>query len=162
MNDFSVSKPLLVGTVTSISSLTALEPKWRAHEARCQCSFFLSWSWRGPWLRTVQWHCSLQLYECRDGTELVALGILGEKTITRRKTFRSHTLSLNEVGGADPDMFIEYNGLLTQPGYQSSALQQWIEDLAVIDHAWDELRLSHTPSELVHSLRTDRLRALAD
>lgn len=146
----------LTGVFVPLKSPATIEPKWRALEVLADCSFFLSWSWIGTWLRLVANRTSLLLYECRHGDELVALGVVSGDLVRRRKLFRSRTFSLNEAAQSDLNVFIEYNGLLARSGYEAPALEQFIGDLARHDRGWDELRLTNLPQRQWATLKTLR------
>lgn len=144
----------LIGTFEPLGSLDALESRWRELESHSNCSFFLSWSWIGAWIRLVQQHISLRLYVCRRDGATVALAVISEVTATRRRLFRTNTIAINEVSRADFNVFIEYNGLLTLPGLETTALQQFVSDLDACSDYWDELQITNVPSDSWLPLKT--------
>ena len=149
----------LSGVFLPIRSPETIEHEWRAIEALADCSFFLSWSWIGAWLRLVAPHTSLLLYECRQADDLVALGIVSENIVRRRKLFRSRTLSLNETTQPELNVFIEHNGLLVRSGYEEAALPQFIEDAGNLNKEWDEINLTNIPQQRWASLDPQRISA---
>ncbi|HEX3992440.1 MAG TPA: GNAT family N-acetyltransferase [Acetobacteraceae bacterium] len=100
-------------TVSGVPDFAALEAKWRDLETRSNASFFQSWTWTGCLVE--QRFASPVLVEARENGRTVALALfnrVGEK------------LYLGESG--DPaldDIFIEYNGVLTEAGGEAALTQ---------------------------------------
>lgn len=147
----------LRGNFREVGTSTALEAQWRTLEAESNCSFFVSWSWIGPWLRLTQRNSSLFVYECYEGSELVALAIIADYSIRRRKLLRSRTIALNEVRRSGLDMCIEYNGVLARKGYELRAFRQLVADLARELRHWDEFQLTNVEDHLLRGVNCEQL-----
>ncbi|MDB6063080.1 MAG: protein involved in cellulose biosynthesis (CelD)-like protein [Verrucomicrobiaceae bacterium] len=145
------------GSFSALDSIETLEREWRALEPLSDCSFFLSWSWIGAWLQIVSAHTSLSIYRCYFKGELIALAVVGNDTIKRRHFFKSTMVTLNESCKHHLNMFIEYNGLLTQRGHETAALNHFIFDLNNSLFDWNELRLTNVPKAAYDSVDQQRL-----
>lgn len=156
MTDASDTRSLR-GTFQEIGSLAAREAQWRALEAQADCSFFVSWSWIGPWLRLIRGHVSLLVYECHEGDDLIALAVIARHTVRRRKVFESRTISLNELRRSGFDMCIEYNGMLARKGQERRALQQLVTDAVRALGDWDELQLTNVRDDELQGLSLEHL-----
>lgn len=145
------------GHLVPLGEMEVLEARWRALEAESDCSFFLTWSWIGPWLRLQLNRTQLFLYEChRDGL-LIALAIVCFDTTVRHLFFRSKTISLNECPRESYRMFIEYNGLLVRSGHETAIMDQFVADVCASNPDWDEIRLPNVPEKLVRTTRAQQL-----
>lgn len=152
---------MIRATQEPLPPIDALEPRWRALEARADGSFFLSWTWIGSWLRATG--ARPDLVGVRDGAGdeigLALFGLAPEK----RRLGRPRTLRLNESGDADRDrMFIEYNAPL-------AARDREMDVAAAIAHLlarrrdWRVLRLSGVTDDcLLTGMVPVRRRILAD
>lgn len=108
-----------------IADPAALEPRWRALEARAgeRASFFLGWGWIGNWLEALRAAgiALPQLVAVFDGGREVALATLGHGRL-RRRFGAVPALWLNQCGDPVGDRpFVEYNGLLCAPGLEEAA-----------------------------------------
>lgn len=133
-----------------LTCINELESTWRALESEADCSFFVSWSWIGPWLNLPHRPTDLRLYRSYAGDTLVALAILHSDTYYRRRIFRSKTISLNEALDNAFNMVIEYNGLLVRRGHEENAYPQLMQVLQ--QENWDEIKVSHVPYRIYQSL----------
>jgi len=115
-----------------------VEAVWCSLEASSDNSnFFLSWAWIGAWLRTYQ--PKVSLLELSAQGEVVALGLFIHKRQTRHGLLSSRTLRLHQTGCEQEDqIWIEYNGLLCAPGYESAAALATLDFFQQQDD-WDEL-----------------------
>ncbi|MFT3929893.1 MAG: GNAT family N-acetyltransferase [Spongiibacteraceae bacterium] len=129
--------------LTPISNVKDLESTWRALEPEADGSFFVSWSWIGPWLNLPHRPSNLCVFQSYAGDTLVALAILHSDTHYRRRVFRSKTVSINEALDETFNMVIEYNGLLVRRGHEENAYRQLMSVLA--QESWDEIKVSHVP-----------------
>lgn len=130
-------------TLTRITDIGTLADEWRELETNADASFFISWSWIGPWLHmALSAHVELYLYRCQQCNETIALGLLSRATVTRRKLFRTTILALNEVRLNNLDMIIEYNDLLIRRSFEQEVRARFINDLLSSPIKWDELMLS--------------------
>src|SRR5690606_22891750 len=76
-------------TLVRIDSNMCIAEEWRTLEQAADCSFFISWSWIGPWLdMALRADTELYLYRCLEADQTVALAILSRTKVTRKKIFR--------------------------------------------------------------------------
>ena len=143
MRGTSTQTPPYRSELIPIVSTQELEAKWRNLEADADCSFFLSWSWIGPWLQLPHAPADLYLFQCHADDTLVALAIVHNGVIYRRRVLRSRTLSINEALDGAFNMVIEYNGVLVRNGHEAHAYEQLMAALS--QENWDEFRLSQAP-----------------
>ena len=153
-----IAPPLYQGRFRSLDDIDNLESRWRSLEGCSDCSFFVSWSWIGPWLRLVREHTALSVYECCLDGAIVAMAIVCKEAIKRRVFFRTNTITMNDSSHDHLNMFIEYNGLLARQGHESAVLHQFINDLNSSDSDWDELYFTNMPSDSLASLDTTALK----
>jgi CelD/BcsL family acetyltransferase involved in cellulose biosynthesis len=126
-------------TLTPIDSIDVLEREWRVIERSDHISFFQSWEWIGSLLDTLPDSLRPLVVRVTSAERLVALGLLARGRAHRRGVIRSRTLHLNETGVPEYDgITLEHNGLLTEPGFEESALHAVIEYLSRRND-WDEL-----------------------
>jgi len=133
-----------MSTVTAsdeaLPPLDALEPRWRALEARADASFFLSWTWIGSWLRATGARPDLVSVRSEEGEEigLALFGLAREP----RKLGRPRTLRLNESGDPEADrVFIEYNAPLAAREHEEEVTAA-LAHLLARRRDWRVLRLS--------------------
>jgi len=101
MIDIELSRPDLAG----------LGPRWRALEARANCSFFQSWTWTGC-LAAERYSSPVLLVASEHGRDKV-LGLFNRRSVLPELV----CLWLGESGDRTLDsIFIEHNGLLTEEG----------------------------------------------
>jgi CelD/BcsL family acetyltransferase involved in cellulose biosynthesis len=87
-----------------VTDFIALGERWRALEARADCSFYQSWTWTGC-LAEQRFPDPVLLEATQDG-DTVALALFN------RRRFLRQTLLLGETGDAVHDSpYIEYNGV---------------------------------------------------
>ena len=96
--------------VTSgVRDFAALGVKWRELEARCNASFFQSWTWTG--CLAEERFSDPVLVEAREHGRIVALALFNQ---------RGGTLHLGESGDKALDcVFIEFNGVLAEAGQEA-------------------------------------------
>ena len=106
----------IVYTVESIGALDELERDWRRLEDVASPSFFLSWNWIGTLLETVPATARPRLLRGAVDGQTVALAVLGDAEIRRRRVVRARRWILNATGDRRLDcIFLEHNGLLAVP-----------------------------------------------
>lgn len=90
----------------------ALPAQWQALEARADATFYLSWGWIGAWVAEAG--APDHVLVGRAVGEIVCLGLLRRRRLTRHGFVRSRAILLHETGAEDEDViFIEHNGFLT-------------------------------------------------
>ncbi|KAA0592565.1 CelD/BcsL family acetyltransferase involved in cellulose biosynthesis [Azospirillum lipoferum] len=96
-----------------LPSIPELARAWTELEGRSDSSFFLSWSWIGPWLAQMPDGIEPQLLVAFQGDELVGLAVLCPRLRRRFGLLSSRCWMLHETGDRSYDrLFMEYNGIL--------------------------------------------------
>ncbi len=126
-----------------ITAAPNLEARWRTLEADASGSFFLSWSWIGPWLQLPHNTAELRIFQCFAGDTLIALAVVHNGVHYRRRVLPSKTVSINDALDGAFNMVIEYNGVLARSGYEAPACEQLMSALS--RENWDEFKLSQAP-----------------
>jgi len=147
----------LAGSITPVLSVEAVEPVWRALEARSRSHFFLSWTWIGSWLRLVRDTTPVWLFECRHGDRTVALALLTRFRGRRlKRSLPSTQVLLNEFLADGYNMVMAYNGLLAEPGMEQRAWDCFLDAARKWDEAWDEISLGSLPDGELPATPDDR------
>ncbi|MEM8948127.1 MAG: GNAT family N-acetyltransferase [Pseudomonadota bacterium] len=108
-----------------------LASMWQDLEARSDTSFFLSWTWIGTWLATID--CKPHLVTARLDGDVVGLGLVHARLKTRHRLLAVRTLFLNQTGDDDQDVItIEYNDFLADRRCQDRVRQACLRFL--VDH----------------------------
>ncbi|WP_052710285.1 GNAT family N-acetyltransferase [Azospirillum thiophilum] len=125
----------VAGTAIEIS-LQPLPPEavlagmWTELESRSDSSFFLSWTWIGPWLALMPTGVEPQLLVARRDGETVGLALLCPRLRRRFGLLRSRRWMLHETGDRSYDrLFMEYNGILADRRFAdevTAAALQWL------------------------------------
>lgn len=103
-------------SIERIGALADLEREWRRLEDEVAPSFFLSWNWVGTLLELVPPEAKPRLLRGTEAGQTVALAVLGNAAIRRRRFIRARRWVLNATGDPALDcVYIEYNGLLAKP-----------------------------------------------
>ena len=133
----SQSRSLYV-TLAPLPGLEEVERDWRALESRSDRSFFISWGWIGAWLGALPSSIRPELLRVWSQGRIVAVGVLVPRLLRRHGVFLSRALFLNSTGHPDLDaLTIEYNGLLTERGFERAAARACVEFL-LSRGDWDE------------------------
>lgn len=119
-------------SVCSVMDLAALERKWRDLEARCNPSFFQSWTWTG---------CLVEerfpdpvLVEARENGRTVALALFNR---------RRRTLVLGQTGDPALDcIYIEFNDVLAEAGREAGLTAACLRAARAGCAGWPALALS--------------------
>ena len=115
-------------TLERLPPLAEVERDWRDLEGRSDRSFFMSWSWMGAWLGALPSHVRPELLRVESQGRIVALGVLVGRLIRRHGVFLSRALFLNSTGDPHLDeLTIEYNGLLSERGFEREAARGCVE-----------------------------------
>lgn len=130
---------------SSVSAVRLLDPfaeralvqeLWEPLAEACRSSYFLSWPWVENWLATLPPTTALQLLVVGHGSDVIAAGFVGRRTMVRNRLLPTRARFLNATGHLEIDeICIEHNRLLTRDG---SGLRQFVDALP---GAWDELFL---------------------
>lgn len=140
----------------SVDDLESVGIEWRDLEARADGSFFLSWSWMGPWARLMVERTAVKLLQCRAEGRTIGLAFLTRRRVTHgRGLIRATQLQLNMWDAPGCDMIIEYNGILCERGRERECWAAFAEVLQVFPRRWDELAIrSLTPEQRSHARAT--------
>ena len=93
--------------------LPVLAQIWTDLEARSDSSFFLSWTWIGPWLSQMPAGIEPRLLVARRGSDVVGLAVLCPRRRRRLGLLPGRCWMLHETGDRGYDrLFMEYNGIL--------------------------------------------------
>lgn len=115
-----ISPPLVAarsrGLIVRLSALPpreALAREWRALEKRARTSFFVSWSWIGPWLSTLPDHIKPQLVRAVRCDQLMGLAVVVNAPIRGLPLPFGRAAWLHATGQPMLDgITIEHNGFL--------------------------------------------------
>lgn len=122
----------------------ALEPMWRALEARADPPMFLGWAWIGAWIATLDE--TPLLLEGRADDQVVLLAVLRRATRRPFPGARVRSLHLQNTGDESRDVItIEYNGFLIDPAHPEAA----VAALGfLLGRHGDELHLRNMPTPI--------------
>lgn len=124
-----------------LSDIPALGRDWQLLEQKAEISFFLSWHWIGTWLEVYQPQVLVLRTENADGV-VCGLGLISRNSERRHGLLRSDTLRLHQTGNwAHDQIWIEYNGFLTDATQSQRIEQQMTAYLCQHFNGWDELVL---------------------
>jgi CelD/BcsL family acetyltransferase involved in cellulose biosynthesis len=127
---------------------TDLEARWRRLEADANGSFFLCWSFIGPYAACFEKRAAFHLFEWIEDGETLALALLDFGTVRRRKLFAVRAVALNRAFDPAADMCIEYNGVLARRGREREAEGRLLEALqSPGTPRWDELQLANLSNQ---------------
>lgn len=127
--------------VTPIEDIDAIRPLWQALQQQASPAYFQTWGWIECWLRQVLARQQPLLLRIDIDGELIALGILLEKTLRRRHLVTSRALFLNEYPFGEQNMFIEDNRLLAKKGCEVTAFEAMLDHFYHSMKRYDELHL---------------------
>lgn len=126
-----------------VDDVEKIGPMWRELQVRSACSYFLTWSWIGAWLRQIPPHIRPMLFVAHDSGGLVGLAIMIPKRVRRHGVIGSRALFLNKIGDENFDeITIEYNGFLTEPHRQEQVTIAALDFLT--NNGWDEVFVDAT------------------
>jgi CelD/BcsL family acetyltransferase involved in cellulose biosynthesis len=108
--------------LSPLPSLPDLALMWQELEARADRSFFLSWTWIGTWLKTID--CRPKLLIARMGDRIVGLALVHTVLKTRHRIMPVRTMFLNQTGNERQDIItIEHNDILVDR-YEADAIRR--------------------------------------
>ena len=136
--------------IEPLPDLERLAAIWQALERRAERSFFLSWTWIGTWLATID--CRPDLITARLDGEIVGLALVHARLKVRHRVLPVWTLYLNQTGDDDQDVItIEYNDVLAdirvRDRVRSACLRFLIEHGRIGEHEVGELLLGGLAGE---------------
>lgn len=120
--------------IEPLPPLDRLGAMWRGLEARSDARFFLSWTWIGTWLSTIDCRPDLVIASLDD--EVVGLGLVHVRRKIRHRFMPVWTLYLNQTGDDAQDVItVEYNDVLTDRRFEQpvrEACLRWLIDRPTI------------------------------
>lgn len=145
-----------LGTIVRIPNPQAVAAAWRELEQNCHPSFFLSWTWIGPWANLVSQYTELYLFTAEAGGSLVALCFLTISHVKKLKgLIHLRQVGLNEFMNHKCNMIIQYNGILARDQDRKGAWQALCNCLTGWDKKWDELALSSITQTHLNEITRD-------
>lgn len=158
MTEFADGAPARLSFALERPSTEQLKLWWTDLEGRADPTFFLAWSWIGPWLEAAG--PADFVVVGRAGAEVVFLGLLRRRTVRRHRLIRSRTLFLHQTGDPEQDsVFIEHNGFLTDRRFSgiTPAAFEFLRSNETLPK-FDELQIGGAPETLYESFRSSGLR----
>ena len=130
----------LSSDLTPVCDASALAHRWQSLESRVGGPFFLSWTWIGVWIESLDTLPLLLAVTDSNGTD-IALGLFVQTT-ERRRGMPIRQLRLHDTGVTARDAItIEYNSLLAAPGMEAAAWHAAMRSLRAHGR-WDEIVVS--------------------
>jgi len=145
-------------TIKAVTTEDDVMEDWHGLSLQAASPFFLSPNWIEGWLTNHAltepgpvWCARI----CETDGRLVAMGVFCETVAKRHKFLSVRQLHLHATGNPDKDRItIEYNSLLSAPGYERTA---WTALLAALNSGhgpdWDEIALPGITGKLEMILR---------
>ena len=141
-------------TILNITDIDQIEPIWRSFEEICQPSFFLTWTWIGPWARLVSQHTDVYLFSLTRNKTQVALCFFTVSNVKRLKgVITSRQVQINEYLENDCNMVTQYNSLLAVKSDLGTAWQYLFDSLKSWSKSWDEIAISSLSEDEVTVIR---------
>ena len=150
-----LSEPPVSVSLDKIPPLAELAALWQELESRAKPSFFLTWSWIGNWLTSIERHRAQGwlLSARRQGT-LVGLAVVFEAPIRRRLLPMGRAAFVNETGIAEFDaLCIEHNDFLMDARWQAAVREAMFDRLCAAGSNWREVHLQRASVEVDASAR---------
>jgi hypothetical protein len=151
MQNTSHSKPAMYGlgasrglsltlTLNSLPPLLELERDWRDLEIRSDSSFFVSWSWVGCWLHSLNGRVKVSVLRAKLGDCTIGLALLAHTRDVRHGVLVSRRLRLHATGQLESDgIHIECNGFLVDRRFADQASAGMVQHLLAAEPGWDEM-----------------------
>lgn len=137
-------------SISLVTDVTEIETTWRDIEKGNANSFFLTWSWLGPWVRLVIKKRDLYLFQLKNQDRIVALCFI---TLCKTKRMRGlitvRQVQINEHLARKLNMVIQYNSILTEAGYENIAWEYFIKTIEDWNKTWDEIAISSLTEEQI-------------
>lgn len=128
--------------IRTVNEIEELQKEWTALEARCQRTFFTSWTWIGPWIRIFSEDNEVWCFRYMVGGKVVGLAIFGTLKNNSKVLRRLRKVYLNDVPRRSHHMCIEYNGLLCEPGLERDMWRNVLTSITSPNFLWRELIIS--------------------
>lgn len=117
-------------------SRQGLKEQWLGLYEQSEANFFLSWSWIGNWLSSI--NSEFTVYKAVHNEQIIGLGIVLKKRTFRNSFIKSTQLHLHRTGDEKLDQtWIEYNDFLLAKGFEKSARKAMVDHICE-DNDWDE------------------------
>lgn len=141
---------LMHASIEQVHDLDKIKSAWLALEKRTTSSFFLRWTWIGPWAELVLRETELYLFRCESEGEVIALCFLtlsGQKRL--KNIIPTRQVHLNEYLPEEYDMVMQYNDILTDDAVpdKSEVWRMLFNNLAEWPVSWDEINIRSVTEE---------------
>ena len=124
---------------TPLPPAGTLAREWRELQERSDCSLFMSWTWIGCWIESLDGRADLRLLRAHRDGRTVGLGVFAKSLERRNRLIASRTLRLHETGSAELDILtIECNGFLVDRDDSDSIAFGMVDYLVRTEKGWDE------------------------
>ena len=136
-----------------LADLSALEELWRTLDGSAGHSFFASWAWLGPWLRTIPTDFTPQLIRAEKDAKTIAAALL----VPRRKKHglgRVRQFHFNSTGEAAFDCVTTEYTDFSGPGTSDPALWPAFLDWFAGQRQTDELFVPGVAAERIAEVPT--------
>ena len=128
--------------IRPIGNLHELAADWLQIQARSHCSFFQSWHWVEPWIRTLPKTVEPLCFRLVADELPVAIAVVVRSGAVRHGIIRSRRLYFGETGDSNLDAItVEYGGPLVDTSFADSAPREIIASFLRGGLAWDEMYL---------------------
>lgn len=131
-------------SIEQVHDLDMVKDAWLSLEQRSTSSFFLRWTWIGPWVKLILRSADLYLFSCQSDGDISALCLL---TISRQKRLKNiiptMQVHLNEYLAEDFDMVMQYNDILIDDAIADKSVvwESLFNVLAKWSVKWDEINI---------------------
>ncbi len=133
-------------------ALTALADEWRALEQRARTSFFVSWSWIGPWLSMLPKDVRPQLVRAMRGDRLLGLAVVVNAPIRGLPLPIGRSAWLHATGRPSLDgITIEHNGFLVDATEAHAVEEGMLAFLLDKSRPWRRLSMPLLGGPLLHA-----------
>jgi CelD/BcsL family acetyltransferase involved in cellulose biosynthesis len=140
-------------SLNSLPPLLELEHDWRDLESRSDGSFFVSWSWLGCWLHSLDGAVKVSLLRATLGGCTIGLALLAHTREVRHGIIMSRRLRLHDTGQLESDgLHVECNGFLVDRQFGAQASDGMLQHLLTAEPGWDEVVMDGVSRPLAWSL----------
>lgn len=144
---------MLSTSLIKVTDISQLETKWRSLELHCTPSFFLTWTWIGPWAKMVSKNTELYFFCLNEDGTPIAMCFITLCQVKRLKgLITARQIQLNEHLDNGCNMVIQYNGLLAESGNLNKAWKHLLDALLDWNKNWDEIAISSLTAQDVSLL----------
>ena len=129
-------------SIKKVENIEDVKSAWLSLELQSTPSFFLTWSWIGPWAKLVSDSTDLYLFNCDIDGKNTALCFI---TLSSQKRFfnlvSSKQVHLNESLLEDYNMVLQYNNILVEDSHKNEVWAYFLKALDEWKISWDEINI---------------------